>query len=84
MLSPLYHFFCCVYKYTCSCCLFFCENKQVLDEATDSVTCVQVSDHEILTGSADGKIRRYDLRVGKLFADLIGSKFKIYQHEVII
>ena len=48
---------------------------QVLDEAKDSVTCIQVSDHEVLTGSADGRIRRYDLRVGKLYADLIGSEY---------
>ncbi|WAR24103.1 WDR83-like protein [Mya arenaria] len=49
------------------------EPVQVLDEAKDSVTCIQVSDHEILTGSADGRIRRYDLRVGKLCTDLIGK-----------
>ena len=51
-----------------------CYFNQVLDEATDGVTCMQVSDYEILTGSADGKIRRYDLRNGKLFADMIGSE----------
>jgi len=47
---------------------------QILDEAKDSVTSVQVSDHEILTGSADSKVRRYDLRVGKLVSDFVGSK----------
>lgn len=46
---------------------------QILDEAKDSVTSVQVSDHEILTGSADSKVRRYDLRVGKLFSDFVGK-----------
>ncbi|XP_070538797.1 WD repeat domain-containing protein 83-like [Ptychodera flava] len=49
------------------------EPIQVLDEAKDSVTSIAVSDHEILTGSADGKIRRYDLRVGQLFADCVGK-----------
>ncbi|XP_060592589.1 WD repeat domain-containing protein 83-like [Ruditapes philippinarum] len=49
------------------------EPVQVLDESKDSVTCIQVSDHEILTGSADGRIRRYDLRNGKLHTDLIGK-----------
>lgn len=49
------------------------EPVQVLDEAKDSVTCLQVSDHEILTGSADGRIRRYDIRQGKLYADMIGK-----------
>ena len=46
----------------------------MLDEAKDSVTCLQVSDYEILTGSADGRTRRYDIRQGKLFGDMIGSK----------
>ncbi|KAH3698371.1 hypothetical protein DPMN_085891 [Dreissena polymorpha] len=49
-------------------------SPQILDEAKDGVTCIQVSDHEILSGSADGRIRRYDLRVGKMTVDLIGSK----------
>ncbi|KAL4236337.1 WD repeat-containing protein 83 [Mactra antiquata] len=49
------------------------EPIQVLDESKDSITCIQVSDHEILTGSADGKTRRYDLRTGKLFSDHIGK-----------
>ena len=47
---------------------------KILDEAKDSVTSIQVSDYEILTGSADGCIRRYDLRNGKMTVDLIGSK----------
>ncbi|KAK3091435.1 hypothetical protein FSP39_019863 [Pinctada imbricata] len=46
---------------------------QVMDEAKDSVTSIQVSDHEILTGSADGCIRRYDLRTGKMIKDCIGN-----------
>jgi len=32
-----------------------------------------VTDHEILSSSIDGRIRRYDLRVGSLFTDFIGS-----------
>jgi len=28
-----------------------------------------------MTGSADGRIRRYDLRVGKLYSDLVGSRY---------
>ena len=47
---------------------------KILDEAKDSVTSIQVSDYEILTGSADGCIRRYDLRNGKMTVDFIGSK----------
>ena len=47
------------------------EPIQVLEEMKDSVTCILVTDHEILVGSADGKVRSYDLRVGKLVTDLI-------------
>lgn len=32
-----------------------------------------ISDHEILTGSADCYVRRYDLRAGQMYADFIGS-----------
>ncbi|XP_072704402.1 WD repeat domain-containing protein 83 isoform X2 [Ciconia boyciana] len=46
---------------------------QVLDEAKDGVSSVKVSDHEILSGSVDGRIRRYDLRAGQLYSDYVGS-----------
>ncbi|XP_072346890.1 WD repeat domain-containing protein 83 [Scyliorhinus torazame] len=49
------------------------EPIQILDEAKDGVSSVQVSDHEILSGSVDGRIRRYDLRMGQVFVDFIGS-----------
>ncbi|XP_077988063.1 WD repeat domain-containing protein 83-like [Glandiceps talaboti] len=49
------------------------EPIQVLDEAKDSISSIAVSDHEVLTGSVDGRIRRYDLRVGQLFVDCIGK-----------
>jgi mitogen-activated protein kinase organizer 1 len=45
------------------------EPVQVLDEARDSVTSIAVSDHEIVTGSMDCKVRRYDLRVGIMNMD---------------
>ena len=54
---------------------------QILDEAKDSVTSLQVSDHEILTGSADCRFRRYDLRNGKMSSDFIGSK-KYYMLDI--
>ena len=47
------------------------EPIQVLEEMKDSVTCILVTDHEILVGCADGKVRNYDLRVGRLLTDLI-------------
>lgn len=42
---------------------------QILDEAKDSVSSLSVSDHEIITGSLDGKVRRYDIRQGLLHVD---------------
>ena len=45
------------------------EPVQVLDDARDSVTSVAVSDHEIVTGALDCKVRRYDLRVGIMNMD---------------
>lgn len=47
---------------------------QVLNEAKDSVSSIQISDAEILTGSVDKYIRRYDVRNGKMVADCIGRK----------
>lgn len=41
-------------------------NLQILDENKDSVTSLDVSDYEILVGSADAKVRRYDIRNGQL------------------
>ena len=49
-----------------------------MDEAKDSVTCLCVTDHEILSGSADGRIRRYDLRMGQIQSDFIGSKCSLF------
>jgi WD40 repeat protein len=46
---------------------------QTMDEATDSVLTVCVSDSEIVSGSADNRVRRYDLRAGKLHVDFVGG-----------
>ncbi|XP_028967210.1 WD repeat domain-containing protein 83 [Galendromus occidentalis] len=46
---------------------------QTLEEPTDAVTSVTCSDHEILVSSLDGKVRRYDLRVGKMSQDDAGA-----------
>ena len=40
----------------------------------DSVTSIDVSDHEILVGCADGRARRYDLRNGQLLTDFVGAQ----------
>ncbi|RKF56878.1 WD repeat domain-containing protein 83 [Golovinomyces cichoracearum] len=44
----------------------------VLNEATDSVSCVIAGDGDIWASSVDGKIRRYDIRMGRMIVDLIG------------
>ncbi|MBZ3875750.1 WD repeat domain-containing protein 83 [Sciurus carolinensis] len=49
------------------------EPVQTLDEARDGISSVKVSDHEVLAGSVDGRVRRYDLRKGQLFSDYVGS-----------
>lgn len=46
---------------------------QTLKEAKDCITSVQVSDYEILTGSVDCSIRRYDMRNGCVESDFLGS-----------
>lgn len=50
------------------------EPVQCLNEAKDSISSVRVSDHEILTSSFDGKIRRYDIRIGEMNADYMGGE----------
>jgi len=45
---------------------------QVLDDARDSITSIQIRNYEIITGSVDGKLRTYDLRAGQLFTDVVG------------
>lgn len=45
---------------------------QVLEESRDSVSTLHVAGHEIVTGSVDGRIRIYDLRMGMIYADVIG------------
>lgn len=49
------------------------EPVQCLGEAKDSISSVRISDHEILSSSFDGKIRRYDIRVGEMYADYMGD-----------
>ncbi|RZC42885.1 WD repeat domain-containing protein 83, partial [Asbolus verrucosus] len=46
---------------------------QTLKEAKDCITSIQVTDHEILTGSVDCSVRRYDLRNANCYADFVGA-----------
>ncbi|KAG0151331.1 hypothetical protein CROQUDRAFT_36884 [Cronartium quercuum f. sp. fusiforme G11] len=42
---------------------------QILDHAKDSITSIVVRGHEILTGSVDGYVRAYDVRMGQVTQD---------------
>ncbi|KAJ4409422.1 hypothetical protein N0V82_009489 [Gnomoniopsis sp. IMI 355080] len=46
---------------------------QVLDEAKDAVSAVVVRGAEIVAGSVDGRVRGYDMRMGKCVTDVIGA-----------
>lgn len=48
---------------------------QVLDEATDSISSIHVAGHEIVTGSVDGRVRIYDLRMGIVYVDVVGRRW---------
>lgn len=46
---------------------------QVLDDATDAISSVVVRGAEIVAGSVDGRVRSYDVRTGKVTADVVGA-----------
>ena len=46
---------------------------QVLTEAKDAITTLLVRGPEIVTGSVDGRVRSYDVRMGKCTTDVIGA-----------
>ncbi|KAK4169108.1 hypothetical protein QBC43DRAFT_85261 [Cladorrhinum sp. PSN259] len=43
---------------------------QVLSEARDSVTSIAVHDAEVVAGSVDGRVRTYDVRMGRCVTDV--------------
>ncbi|KAL8957760.1 MAG: hypothetical protein Q9193_005050 [Seirophora villosa] len=45
---------------------------QILEDSKDSVSSLHVLGHEVVTGSVDGKMRLYDMRMGMMYADAIG------------
>ena len=49
------------------------EPVQTMEECGDNVTSLDVSDHEILVGSGDSHVRRYDMRNGQLVTDFMGA-----------
>ena len=46
----------------------------MLDESRDSVSSLEVVGHEIVTGSVDGRVRLYDIRMGQVYVDVIGRE----------
>lgn len=46
---------------------------QLLEDATDSITALQIQNAEVITASVDGHVRIYDLRMGQLKQDYIGQ-----------
>lgn len=46
---------------------------QVLDDAADAVSAVVVRGAEIVAGSVDGRVRSYDVRVGRVTTDVVGA-----------
>ncbi|KAG5979359.1 hypothetical protein E4U55_005249 [Claviceps digitariae] len=44
---------------------------QVLDEARDAITCLVVRGPEVVTGSVDGRVRSYDVRMWKCTTDVM-------------
>lgn len=65
--------------------VFLC-HKQVMRDAKDGITSLAVTDHEIVTGSVDCKVRRYDIRANRLFSDFIGgiNALKMYVNSINI
>ncbi|KAK7403230.1 hypothetical protein QQX98_011002 [Neonectria punicea] len=46
---------------------------QVLTEARDAVTSLAVRGPEVIAGSVDGRVRTYDVRMGRCTTDVIGA-----------
>jgi WD40 repeat protein len=55
---------------------------QVLEEGRDSITSIKIQNHLICTGSVDGRVRTYDLRMGQLQIDLFDREFQECQLNV--
>lgn len=45
---------------------------QTLSDSKDSIECVLIIGHKILTGSVDGMVRQYDIRMGEVISDNVG------------
>lgn len=54
------------------------EAIQVLDEAKDSISYFEITDHGIVTVSLDQHVRRYDIRRGMMEADCLHGMFALF------
>lgn len=50
------------------------EPIQILKDSKDSISSIIITDSKIIASSLDGSIRTYDLRVGEMVCDSIGSE----------
>ena len=54
------------------------KSLMTLTEARDSVSTIAVVEHEIMSGSVDGRVRTYDIRMGMAYADVIGRRLSFF------
>jgi mitogen-activated protein kinase organizer 1 len=47
-----------------------------LSEAKDGISSIEIVGEEIYAGSVDGRVRVYDIRMGRVSVDVIGRKLK--------
>ncbi|KAL9594439.1 MAG: hypothetical protein Q9219_007032 [cf. Caloplaca sp. 3 TL-2023] len=52
---------------------------QVLEGSKDSISSLHILGYEIVAGSVDGNMRLYDLRMGMVYADMIGHSITSVQ-----
>ena len=45
-----------------------------LSDAKDSISCLEIEGAELFVGSVDGRVRVYDIRMGRFSVDVIGRK----------
>ena len=55
---------------------------QTFEDARDSISSVKVLGWEIMTGSVDGRVRLYDVRMGMVHVDVVGSEeIRLFLYE---
>ena len=57
---------------------------QIFEDAKDSISSVRVIGSEIVTGSVDGRMRLYDIRMGMAFVDVVGRMYLPYSFRLLL